>query len=333
MTLRRIIFAKAQGQSRSSVEDLINSADKKIRRAFREVQDSLTSEFTVRKLQKLIEDNNTDEILRILTSLGSKFARRVLEQAYIAAADAAAEYIADSVKVTVDFDQTNVRATERMRTRRLDLIREIVEEQRAVIQQVLMRNIEPGSNPLVAAKELRDSLGLTRRQEAAVSNFRRLLASLDSEAMSRELRDKRFDRTIRRAIRDGQQLSREQIDKMVARYRHNYIAYRARTIARTEALRSVHEGTADMYEQAYEEGTVKRSEVRRKWLAARDSRVRDSHSAMNGQVRGSNEAFESPSGAHLMWPGDATAPASETINCRCVVVTRIVQDKTEELPN
>jgi hypothetical protein len=41
---------------------------------------------------------------------------------------------------------------------------------------------------------------------------------------------------------------------------------------------------------------------------------------MDGQERGLNEPFDSPSGAQLMYPGDPDAPAEEVINCRCAVL-------------
>ena len=63
--------------------------------------------------------------------------------------------------------------------------------------------------------------------------------------------------------------------------------------------------------------------VERTWAATMDKRTRDTHWDMNGQVRGMNIPFDSPSGAKLLFPGDPTAPAAEVINCRCVLLTRI----------
>jgi hypothetical protein len=44
---------------------------------------------------------------------------------------------------------------------------------------------------------------------------------------------------------------------------------------------------------------------------------------MNGQLRAFGEPFLSGNGFELAYPGDANAPGSETINCRCVVTTTL----------
>lgn len=57
------------------------------------------------------------------------------------------------------------------------------------------------------------------------------------------------------------------------------------------------------------------------WHTQLDLRVRNTHRGMQGQKVLIDEKFHSPSGATLMYPGDPTAPLSETASCRCVVKT------------
>lgn len=52
------------------------------------------------------------------------------------------------------------------------------------------------------------------------------------------------------------------------------------------------------------------------WRTGRDSRVRDTHSAMEGVTVLTDEEFELPSGATTLTPGDSGV-ASEDVNCRC----------------
>lgn len=67
---------------------------------------------------------------------------------------------------------------------------------------------------------------------------------------------------------------------------------------------------------------------RRRWLSARDARVRGGlrggadHRAMDGQVVRVGEPFVTPRGFRLLFPGDRSlgAPADEVVNCRCTVV-------------
>ena len=206
-----------------------------------------------------------------------------------------------------------------MQQERLALIREFTEQQRQATRLAMTDGITRGLNPIDQARAFRNSIGLTQRQQASVINYRRLLeqASLgDGEALTRSLRDRRFDPTIRRAIRTGEPLSQAQIDRMVERYGDRSVKYRAEVIGRTEAQRAVHAGQDEAIRQAVEDGPIEPPEVRREWISARDGRVRDSHADLNGVVRGLDETFPGRDGA-LRFPGDPWAPPSETIQCRC----------------
>lgn len=130
------------------------------------------------------------------------------------------------------------------------------------------------------------SIGLTLRQLEAVANYRRALEQGSMDALTRELRDRRFDRTVRRAMADDRPLSRDQIERMVARYRQRFIGYRAEAIARTEALRAVHEGADEAYRQASERGDLDASALVCTWHHhAPQANPRPRHQEMDGQER------------------------------------------------
>lgn len=54
----------------------------------------------------------------------------------------------------------------------------------------------------------------------------------------------------------------------------------------------------------------------KQWRTRGDSRVRDSHKAVDGQLRLLDEPFN-VGGHAMMHPGDPNGPASECVNCRC----------------
>lgn len=88
-------------------------------------------------------------------------------------------------------------------------------------------------------------------------------------------------------------------------------------IARTETTRITNEARQDAFTFAEAElGIV----MRRIWVATEDGRTRPSHQAMDGVEVGRDERF--PNG--LLYPGEQGAPASEVINCRCTVRSRLV---------
>jgi len=98
----------------------------------------------------------------------------------------------------------------------------------------------------------------------------------------------------------------------------------ALTVARTEAVSAFNFASVEAWRQT---GEVEQLE----WLSARDSAVRETHAAADGQVAGINDAFE-VGGARLEYPGDPSGPPEETINCRCVALPIISERARRSRP-
>lgn len=89
---------------------------------------------------------------------------------------------------------------------------------------------------------------------------------------------------------------------------------RATMIARTEVIGAQNRGSLGQMVAADMPG-------RKNWLATRDSRTRPSHANANGQtaaLTGTDTTF-TVGGVSMDGPHDTTAPARETINCRCTL--------------
>lgn len=306
----------------SRLEDLLRTMEPDLRRKFLRLIRQIRQRLDVGELARLLEAGREDEILRRIQAAFAVFGDDV-NALFLASGQATAAFIAATMKTFFSFDQVNEGAVSAMQANRLRLIREFMEEQRNAVREALTEGIRRGLNPREQARFFRQSIGLTTRQMQAVNNFRRLLESGSAEALTRELRDRRFDATVRRSIRSGRPLTQDQIDEMTERYRERMLIYRSEVIARTEALRAVNEGNFNAFQQAYANGTLDPSMVFRTWNTALDERVRGSHRAMHGQERGPMEPFTSGDGYSLLYPGDPNAPGSETIQCRCVASTRI----------
>lgn len=268
----------------------------------------------LRYLEQLITSGRTEEAFRIIHREVQKFAAET-SKAFVAAGESTAQAL--SPLGALAFDQTNFRAVDVMRRNKLDLVREFLADQREATRQALTRGIAQGANPRVQARMFRESIGLTARQEGAVANYQSLLERRSVESLTRKLRDRRFDRTVSRAISEDKPLTPEQINRMTTRYRERYLKYRSETIARTESLSAVHEGSEEMYTQAIEEGTLDPRKIEQEWIARLDGRQRDSHDAMHRQKRPMGEPFVSGQGNFLRYPGDRQAPAEDRIQCRC----------------
>lgn len=227
----------------------------------------------------------------------------------------------------IRFDASGSRAVTHARANQLELVQGLTAETRETVRAVLVEGTRSGANPRQIARDIRDSITLTPNQARHVANYRRALEQGDyGDAMGRELRDARSDRTLRRLSRDGGQLTEAQIDAMVARYRKNYIAYRAETIARTESARNVHAGLAETQRQAIERGDLEAGQLVREWLPGpRTADARAQHQAMAGQMRRVDEPFVAPDGTKLMFPGDPSAGPEHTANCRCTIAVTFME--------
>lgn len=312
----------------SRIEQIISAQEAGFIRAFLDAVAGIVGTATLVQLEELLMQGRVEEALEALDSasaaLGSQYGQSFTE----AARDTARFLSQTALTVTVAFDQTNTRAVSAISRNQLRLTREFNAEQRRATRRALQDGITRGINPRDQARQFRQSIGLTERQMASVERFRHLLTdgragNLPSRTvLDRALRDGRFDRTILRSIRDNVPLTAEQVDKMIERYAQRFLQYRAEVIARTEALRSTHEGVDEMYRQAVDLGQIDPRGLRRTWVTAGDERVRASHARLNGIEQPLGEPWQADAGP-LMFPGDPNAPASETVQCRCIISTRV----------
>lgn len=310
------------------IDRLLGRAEKRIARTFREMIEAIRGDLDLRSLADMLEAGRWEAAFELIEQTAARLGA-TSNLMFVQSAEDTAAFLANAGVARVTFDQVNVRAVAQMQNNRLDLIRGFVEGQRDTLRVVMTDGIMRGVSPIQQAREFREVVGLTDRQARAVLNFRRLLeqagvadAEDQGEALTRRLRDRRFDGSIVRAIRNERPLSQAHIDKMVERYRQRYVKYRAETIARTEALRNVHQGVNEAFDQAIELGQINPDDIEQKWISARDGRVRDSHQSLNGETRKIGETWQGKYG-DLRYPGDPQAPAGDVINCRCIVTRRI----------
>ena len=314
-------MAKSAQQLR--LERLLASSEANVRAAFQQFVNGATSEAAMKRAADALERGDINGAMDVVNAYIRQFGAANAQN--IVRLGALESHVLDAAigAVGIAFDPSHPRAAELIRSRTLDLVREMTTEQEAAIQQALGRAFMEGEGLRGAARAFRGAIGLTKRMEGAVENYRRLLATGSAEALDRELRDRRFDRTVARSIRTGTPLGDAEIDRMVERYRERYLAYRSENIARTESVRTLSEASLEATRQMQEQAGIPDDRITRVWHATNDKRTRESHREMNGQERGINEAFESGEGNLLRYPGDPNAPANDTINCRCTVTTRI----------
>lgn len=239
-------------------------------------------------------------------------------------------------KAVLRFNVANERANRQIEQFAGEKITAITLDTKAAARTAILAGYQQGLGPIQIALDLAGRinkatgqreggiLGMNEMQTQWAMSYRARLSSGDpkqmAEALDMGLRDKRFDKKVRAAIKAEKRLSEADIIRMHNAYVNNAVKLRGETVARTETGAAVHKAAHEAFLQTLDQTRYTAEDVIRVWRTAGDNKVRDTHEAMNGQtVKGLTEPFISPSGAKLLHPLDASygAPANEIINCRC----------------
>lgn len=209
--------------------------------------------------------------------------------------------------VVFQFDSLNPKVVEFLQKYQLDLIVEIDDKTREGIRYIVNQGLESGANPRDTARKVRQIVGLTERQAAAVGAYRKQLETFHERKsaermklggkisraaggaqtfavdpvtgkpkdgiLERRLRDFRYDSTLQHAMDSGKPLTSKQIDEMVEAYARKYRRYRSEMIARTETLRATNAGILESWKQAVDQGLVSEDLLRKTWIIAKDERT------------------------------------------------------------
>jgi len=111
------------------------------------------------------------------------------------------------------------------------------------------------------------------------------------------------------------------LDNLRRLYATEFVGTRSNLIALDNVLRST--ATFDFEQAVVEQDGLRRDnvEIAKSWMTQGDARVRDSHQAAQGQTRRLDDPFI-VGGVSLRYPRDPAGATGETINCRCVMITR-----------
>jgi len=244
--------------------------------------------------------------------------------------------------VSFQFNMRNQKVIQDIGQSSAQLIDYLTNEAKDNLRMVMQRGYTEGQNPRATALDIVGRIdpttkqrvggiiGLTPNQENWVANGQKYLERLDKKYFNMQLRDKRFDKLILKAMESGKPLSKDQISKIMTAYKTRALRYRAEAIARTETIQSINRGEHMAHTQAVDEGAIDISAITKEWDDVGDDRTRLTHRVLGskygkGKGIGLNEPFTSPSGALMMYPGDTklNAPAGEIVHCRCKARYRI----------
>lgn len=221
------------------------------------------------------------------------------------------------------------------------LVTDINEGQRESIRAIVATGRTLGESPRTTALDIVGRIGASGRREggivglnanqgAAVANARLNLSSSNPEDMRKYLqnarRDKRYDGIVNRAIDSGTPIKQSDLNSILSRYEDRLLKTRGDTIARTETIEAYGQGRNEATAQLLETGALGEGlTIIKEWQSAGDAR--EDHREMQGVQVAFDEPFTLPDNSQMMFPGDSSlgAPAEQIINCRCVVIERVVE--------
>ncbi|WP_422366409.1 phage minor head protein [Pelagibius sp.] len=327
---------------RQRIDALLDRLEPGLRRAFMDAVNDIRSRAELGRIVERLEVGDIEGALRSLHIDRAAFGvfEDEIRQAFTEGGRDAAEQLPrvpdlGGGRLVLRFDARNPRVERILADHSATLVTRIIDDMRQASRQVLAAGQVAGSNPRITALDLigrvsrasgrREGgiLGLTAQQEGYLASARAELLSGDPAAMrnylTRERRDRRFDRQVAAAIREGRALTRIQVSKITGRYSDRLLQLRGEAVARTETLSALNAGKHEAAEQMIEQSGIDRQTVTKVWRATRDGRTRDSHASLNGQTVGMDARFSNG----LLYPGEPGAPAAEIVNCRCTPIYRV----------
>lgn len=336
--------------SQRQLEEFARRLEPGIRDAFLEAVADVRRSTSIGEIERIIRDGGSAEQIMLALGVDSAWLSGLTEaqrQVFVAATAVGISEVTylrmrstQSTRAPTArfrFDMRNPAAESWLSRESSRLVTDIVSSQRDAIMQTLSAAFARGQGPRQTALDIVGRIGATGRRTGGivgltgqmagyVENMRDELLTGDPDIMARYFnrvrRDARFDRAVQAAIDAGKPLPRKIVDRIAGRYADRLLQLRGENIARTETIASLNASREQSVMQAVESGLIRAESVKKRWSATLDSRTRDLHSAMNGQIVAPDQPFRSGSGALMMYPGDTSlgAGGGDVINCRCMAM-------------
>jgi hypothetical protein len=220
-----------------------------------------------------------------------------------------------------------------------DLVTYITSDARDGLRRALMEGLAAGANPQATALNVvgrinrvtgrREGglIGLSAPQMEFASTARAELASTDPATLrhflTRKARDRRFDRSIQKALREERPLDPAIAAKAATAYERRLLLQRGRAIALHETFAALAEARDQAHRQLVESGQVAADAVTLTWRHFPKENPRHQHIAMNGVSVKLGQRFVLPDGTTMRFPHDPEAPVNHTAGCGCQADYRV----------
>lgn len=200
-------------------------------------------------------------------------------------------------KISIELNNCNIRAKELLENELSDSAKEVLKREKEDIINQIRRYGVNLNYTLYGDYTIKNILEDNIFTNLALENF------TDKDRVYRELK-LQFATGIIKG--EGAQKIAKRIQSVI-----NSNFNKAMLIARTEHTRVENQAKNEVFKGAVKEGIS----IKKKWISTRDSRVRKSHSFLNGEIVEMEEQFTNG----LEYPGDPSGDPREVCNCRCTM--------------
>lgn len=326
-----------------TLEEIKKKYGRETARAFTAAIDDVRSNVVLRRVIQAIERGDIDTAIDAL-NIDETLFTKVRAAMVVAYNDGAIAVVAatrfsppTATRAVVRWDASNPVAEKFIRETVGDEITKITQSTLAGVREALASGYGKGQGPRNIAldvvgrvgangKRTGGLVGLSEPQVRYVQSMRDKLESGDYAGVKRmSKRDRRFDRTLDKAIRTGKPLTKAQIDKISMRYSDRLLKLRGDTIARTETAGAVEQSRIDAFKVGMAKGGYPDQYVVKEWLhGGGGMKPRVQHVHESGQsVRGLDTPFIMSDNTQMQRPHDPAAPAKHVINCTCSLLLRV----------
>ncbi|RWE96466.1 head morphogenesis protein [Mesorhizobium sp.] len=321
-------------------EQLVATYEPMLRAAFIEAIDDIRSNIVLRRVVERLERGDINGAIAAMNLDEAAF--RPLDEAIRQAFNGGGVATVEGMptlrdpsghRVVVRWDARNLAAEQWLRDHSSQLIINIVADQQNSIRVALSEGLARGDNPTrtalnvvgrvnaVTTRREGGVIGLTTAQSEYVARARQELLTGEPDQLKRYLersrRDKRFDRTVTAAVRDGKSIPLEFVNRIVGRYSDNLLKLRADTIGLHETFAALGASKDIAFRQQIERGNIRADLVTKTWKHTPQEKPRMQHVAMQGQKVQFDQPFIAPDGTEIPYPHAPGVPARHTLGCKC----------------
>jgi hypothetical protein len=327
---------------RQVLENLANEWEQQLAQEWLGAIRSITSAVVLKDLIAELERGNLEAAMRMLDITPERFARfeAGILSAYNSGGVATVNGMPalrgpDGNRVTFSWGVRNLPAEQAMRQHAAGLVDGLVVEQLTSVRNVLVDGLSRGQNQRQTALGLVGKInrrtgfregGLIGLTPSSVQTLDKIYGGLragDAQAMrdylGYQLRDKRFDGHVRRALEQGGPVPADAVDRIVVSYSNRALKYRADNLALTETNIALTKAKNDAFQQQIDAGKLEAEDVTKTWGRSVSKEKRADHLAMVGQTVPFSQLFTLPDGVQCTGPHDPNLPAHHLVGCKCVM--------------